>query len=268
MGKTLTCCTHTWRLIFVVLNVIFTIIGLALIGVGIWLIVEGTDYSFITDSLASPAALLIVAGVVTVVISIVGIVGALGMWYCVLVVYICCLAVVIILQITAGILGAVFRDKLSDLVEDGVNRAIKDYSVNDTDTDVNNFIDYIQNEFKCCGFAGPYDWVNTTFFNVTGRTPDSCSCGEQNCDTCILFGVDCDQNITGGNITGGNLVWAKGCNTRVTDRIQDSLGVVIGVGVAFGLFEISGVAIALALCICACMKKSKEDDFAVDDYVY
>ena len=62
------------------------IIGLALIGVGIWLIVEGTDYSFITDSLASPAALLIVAGVVTVVISIVGIVGALGMWYCVLVV--------------------------------------------------------------------------------------------------------------------------------------------------------------------------------------
>jgi hypothetical protein len=87
MGKTLTCCTHTWRLIFIVLNVIFTIIGLALISVGIWLIVRGTDYSFITDSLyASPASLLIVAGIVTVVISIVGIIGALGMWYCVLIV--------------------------------------------------------------------------------------------------------------------------------------------------------------------------------------
>jgi hypothetical protein len=171
--------------------------------------------------------------------------------------------VVIVLQITAGILGAVYRNRLSDIVEDRVNEAIREYSANDTNTDVNNFIDYIQNEFDCCGFTGPYDWVNTTFFNVTGRTPDSCSCEVQNCDTCIPFGVDCDQNIT-----GENLVWTKGCNTSVTDEIQDNLGVVVGVGVAFGLFQISGVAIALALCICACMKKSKEDDFAVDDYVY
>ena len=66
------------------------IVGLALIGVGIWLLVQETDYSFVTDSLyASPAALLIVAGVITVVISIVGVIGALGMWYCVLIVVGC-----------------------------------------------------------------------------------------------------------------------------------------------------------------------------------
>ena len=25
MGKTLTCCTHTWRIIFIVLNIFFTV---------------------------------------------------------------------------------------------------------------------------------------------------------------------------------------------------------------------------------------------------
>jgi hypothetical protein len=86
MGKALTCCTHTWRLVFVVLNILFTMVGLALIGIGIWLIATDATFSFITNSaIASPAALLIVAGVVTAVISVVGIIGAIGMWYCILV---------------------------------------------------------------------------------------------------------------------------------------------------------------------------------------
>ena len=58
-----------------------------MIAIGIWLIVDGSDFDFITEKdYASPAAILIATGVITTVISIVGVIGALGMWYCVLVV--------------------------------------------------------------------------------------------------------------------------------------------------------------------------------------
>ena len=63
------------------------LIGLAMIAVGIWLLVRNQDFDFLTNSIyLSPAVLLIVAGVITVVISVVGIVGAVGMWWCVIVV--------------------------------------------------------------------------------------------------------------------------------------------------------------------------------------
>ena len=58
-----------------------------MIAVGIWLLVRNQDFDFLTNSIyLSPAVLLIVAGVITVVISVVGIVGAVGMWWCVIVV--------------------------------------------------------------------------------------------------------------------------------------------------------------------------------------
>ena len=57
-----------------------------MVAVGIWLLVSERDFDFITDSIyASPAALLIVAGAITVIVSIVGIIGAIGMWWCVIV---------------------------------------------------------------------------------------------------------------------------------------------------------------------------------------
>lgn len=270
MGKTLTCCTHFWRWLFVALNVAFALIGLALIAVGIWLEVIGEDFEFVTESkYASPAVLVIVSGVITVVISVVGVVGAIGMWSCVLIVYISFMAIVVILQIVAGILGFVFQDSLRDAIEDRSFDAISRYTLNGTSADVNRFIDYVQRELDCCGFSGPSDWLDTIFANESLAAfpesptifPESCECNITDCDRCAPFG--------GGTcILNETRIWTQGCNESLTDVLEDNLGIIAGVGVAFGLFEISGVAVALGLCVCACMKRGKDDDIPIDEYVY
>ena len=62
-------------------------IGLTMVAVGIWLLASNQSFDFITDTIyASPAALLIIAGVITVGIALVGILGAAGMWCGVLIV--------------------------------------------------------------------------------------------------------------------------------------------------------------------------------------
>ena len=53
-------------------------IGLALYGVEAWLVVRGFDYTFLTDYLY---ALLFIFPGVAIILSLIGIIGTLGMWY-------------------------------------------------------------------------------------------------------------------------------------------------------------------------------------------
>jgi hypothetical protein len=170
------------------------------------------------------------------------------------------MAIVVIFQIVAGILGAVFRDRVRDVLNDRVNEALDMYNGTETPSDIKTFIDGLQRDFDCCGYNGPGDWLNTTF----GTFPESCRCTVEDCKRCAPFTGNCDPSLA----SNGSFVWIQGCDRSVIEGLEDNLGVVAGVGVSFGLFQLSGVAIALALCICSCMKRKKEDDFPVDDYVY
>ena len=54
------------------------LLGLAAVGIGIWVLVEGNDYDYFLDgAVVIGGTILIIAGVVTIVISAVGILGAI-----------------------------------------------------------------------------------------------------------------------------------------------------------------------------------------------
>ena len=57
------------------------LIGLAILGVGIYLQVVGNNFAFLTgNSFVTGAALLIICGVVTVVVTGLGVLGGIGLW--------------------------------------------------------------------------------------------------------------------------------------------------------------------------------------------
>jgi len=64
------------------------LIGLAILGVGIYLVVVGNNFAFLTGggNFTSGAALLIICGVITVVITGLGILGGIGLWRPILVI--------------------------------------------------------------------------------------------------------------------------------------------------------------------------------------
>ena len=57
-------------------------VGLALLAGGIYLVAIGSTYDFVTgNQYASAAPILIICGAVTMVIAIIGIVAAIGLWW-------------------------------------------------------------------------------------------------------------------------------------------------------------------------------------------
>lgn len=255
------CCVHFWRILFIILNSLFLIIGLALVGLSIYLLASQNDLKFLTgSSIGSGAVLILIAGLITAVISFIGVLGAIGMWPVLLIVYIVLLFVIVVLEIVAGILGFVYRTDLVDASAERAEDAIITYYPEGNvmfSSDVNFIVDFLQTEFMCCGYSGNSDWVGTPYENITGMFPDSC-----NCTTTTTESTEDMMDSTCTELGRVNqTIYSRPCNATFSQFITDNLIIVGGVGIAFGLFEVIGIAVAIALTCCFCYIKRHEEEY-------
>lgn len=95
----------------------------------------------------------------TFVIAFCGCVGALRENTCLLATYAVFLGVILLTELTIGILGFVFKDWVKSQLETELDAMILTYR---DDPDLQSLIDWIQADWlQCCGINGPNDWVNS-----------------------------------------------------------------------------------------------------------
>jgi hypothetical protein len=228
---------------------------LGIIGGGIYLLVQGGTYAFITgNEYAAAAPLLIVCGVITLVIAILGLIAGLTLWWPLFLIYGIILLIVIVLEIVAAILGFVFQSNLEAIYADRFNATIFSYTVNDTTRDVNQFVDAIQTSFRCCGVTRPENWLESTYYETTDTLPPSCSSGcQEDNSTCI------DVATSSGTIRAHMM----GCNGTFFAFVVQNAATIGGVGLAFGLIEVIGMVLGFLLCCCALVAKRRKDDYSI-----
>lgn len=236
--------TSCIRWTFVICNFVFLVAGAIAFGIGVWGVVEGTDYDAITGSeTVSAAALLLVGGIVTFAVASVGIIGACGMWRPLLLIYAIAVALIIILEFVAAIVAFVFVDEITDQIRENMEDAIRDYRFNSTDEDfdedVNDVVNRVQDTFECCGVDNATDWfsINGNFTRDNGNQPPA-SC---NCD---LSDSDCSQFTVNGNTFSA---WSEGCLQQLEDNLEP-VGIAIGVlAIIFAVIEALLILMALGL---------------------
>ena len=252
--------TNCARIVFILLNLFFVLIGAALAGVAGWLIYlgEDNDYSVITGhTLVSGAALLLTAGVITIFIAAVGIVGSCGMWRPLLFVYILMIIFAALIEIAAGITGLVLRDQVANEVKDRMTDAMEDYrassSADDYRRDVNNVVGYVQRTFECCGVNSSVDWfmVNPNATVAEGnRPPRSCGCTVGRQSHCAQFNFTYIPPGSQEERQALYQAWNRGCLSYVRDNLA-TLAITMGaLGFAVAAVELLGVALAIGLFVC------------------
>ncbi|XP_077109215.1 tetraspanin-33-like isoform X3 [Ranitomeya variabilis] len=129
----------------------------------------------VVDSLtADPAILLIVVGMLMFIITFFGCMGALRDVHLLLKIFAGLLIVVLILQLVAAVLGFIFSGMVLDKASAVMLRAIIYYR---EDLDLQNFIDYIQKKFECCGVNSYKDWSRNIYFYCRDANPSLERCG-------------------------------------------------------------------------------------------
>lgn len=151
-------------------NVLFWMFGLSVMAVGVWAWTEKNAFnnlSKLTHLALDPAFALILIGGITFIIGFTGCIGALRENTCLLGSYAVLLAVILVLELTAGVLTFVFKDSIKSQATEGLQTFIVHYR---EDPDQQNLIDWIQEDWlQCCGIRGPEDWDLNNYFNCSSQ---------------------------------------------------------------------------------------------------
>lgn len=240
---------------FIAFNFIFWLSGAAILGVGIWILVDpqiknytkvikdGTkDEEFLKIS----AYILIGFGTFVFLVGFCGCCGAIRNSKCLLGFYIFCLVCVFAGELAAGIYVAVFKNDIDGKLNKGLVDSIK----NNYFGEMGPTWDIIQKELKCCGGNSYLDYENSTWAkNQTHGEKVPLSC-------CVLVN-DKPKNETLCQLAIDNYVNLKGCREALTDWVNSHSAILIGVGCGIAALEIIGLI--CAICFCRHIDREKYD---------
>lgn len=242
------------KYILFVFNIIVALVGLILVGIGIWVLADHRALSYFGHAsnsdqyhlALSSASIVIVVGALSFIVGAVGCCGAIREKMSLLNCYACMTIVLMLFEIIAVILAGVYHSKIHNAMHDEMLKTMRyGYSRNNNDT-VKDAWDVLQHSMKCCGVDGPLDWWNSTWnANETDRTvPDSC-CKYDHGN--VTDRAQCTKDAFSVT-TKSDYVYLKGCWSYL-EWIESHVEVIIAFVVILLLFE-------LALVIMTCCLKA------------
>jgi len=241
------------------LNGIFAVGGLVLIGIGAYVLIEVGEYSVLTNDTfnAIPIAIMVFGGFI-LIMALIGLCGALGNSPCVLKTYSVILTILLLLEITLGIIGFVKKDLVIDLVGDIATESINSWKYDETDGPNEYALawDSIHKSFDCCG-AGEYqpqagfkDWSNQTiglnFLNYAmdqGWAPPPDGSMPKNVEYPVPD--SCCKNLDSDDIKDCGLEYisydkinTKGCVQGLVDWVEDNIAIIAGAAVGMAVIQL------------------------------
>ncbi|XP_019370277.1 PREDICTED: tetraspanin-8 isoform X1 [Gavialis gangeticus] len=218
-----------------IFNFLFWVCGCVILGVSIWIRVnkDAQEDLNIDSSLFAGVDLLIAVGSIIMVLGFLGCCGAVKESQCMLLLFFIGLLLILILQITAGILGAVYRSKVDVFVNQTLVETTKQLQSTESQYQIfqNNF-ETLEQENHCCGLmTGPTDWGT----NFNSDTRKACECPESynKPDVCTSY--------------HGKNIYKKTCGTVIIDYLKDHMIILMGIAFGLAVVEIVGLGFSMGL---------------------
>ena len=247
-------CGTISKVILVLMNVAYIVLGLGFVIVGILFLVQQTEAELVTGNHSLAVGLVLIgAGVFICLVAILGIVAAVGELLSLLTVYLFAMLVLTVLQIAGTVLCMYNKDNIRRNAENKFKEYIskyKDATSDEYDAEINDIVDTLQHALHCCGLKTPYDWAteNADYFLLYGF-PDSCQCDVDYDDsTCVSI----DFDITDDGI------WNKGCNESFYHFVKENILYIGGAAIGVVVIEVIGFVISFGLCLCIISANSTE----------
>jgi hypothetical protein len=246
------CATNTAKYLFFAVNFIFFILGIAVLGVGIYSRVENDTWKDLidTDTMFAAANLLIAGGVIVAIIGFFGCCGAIKEVNWMLIIYSIIVILIFILEIAGGAFAYTKRDLVEEKMINGLTKTVTtNYGVTDNIAakGLAKALDWFQENVKCCGVNKTLDWKTSVWYGKKGgktgtggemKVPDSC---------CKTIKEGCGLDITQYS---SPTIYQDGCVAAGKKFVKDNLYLVGGVGVGIAVVQLLSIVFAICL-ICA-----------------
>ncbi|XP_013919250.1 PREDICTED: CD82 antigen-like [Thamnophis sirtalis] len=238
------------KCLFFFFNVLLFLVGGAMFSIGLWILITKSAYvSLLQSVFDSFQGLLYIFIAVGALAMFLGLWGSLGLYFGVkfaLIAYIPLLIVIVIFHFFPGLF--IKQQKTEDNLNKNVLSLIHNYNPMDQANQHKEIaLDYVQVKLACCGWTGPENWKNNTFFQEKmGTYP--CSCSDHPASFQPALGVCRLNTVSPKSVASDWPVKKQGCRTLVQKwfkKVADALFLVSFVVIAF---EILGIGLAFYIC--------------------
>lgn len=229
------CCDQFSKYIIFFTNLVFFLASLGLIGIGAYLEIALKTYlDFVGNPYLNTSIALIVIGVIMLIISFFGCLGAIKENKCMILTYATFITLITVALIGVAVVIGVFHNQVKTEVERNMVDAMKNYG-KDGHEGVTNTWGYAQKTLRCCGVKGYKDWNEVL---TAGDVPETCcKSPETNCGKGI--GKESESEAR-------NTIYTMGCVDKVQEYVTEYSGPSIGVGV--GVVVLLLISIVMSCC--------------------
>ncbi|KAM4554312.1 CD82 molecule b [Fundulus diaphanus] len=242
MGKG--CITVTKYFLFL-FNLLFFIFGAVIMGFGLWVLFDKESFIAVlqesSNTVKVASYILIGVGSLTMSMGFFGCIGAIYEIRCLLGLYFTCLLLILIAQVTAGVLIYFQRDLLKEEMSKIIQGMIINYTGQNKTTE--HTWDYIQRKMKCCGWTGPGNWSENLLIKNSTQKLYSCSCRNDS-----LPGTDVKEFGLCNSLSAQPPVYETGCITSVERWLLDNCAILLGICVCVAVVELLGMILSMCLC--------------------
>nr|XP_054494573.1 tetraspanin-1 [Agelaius phoeniceus] len=223
------------KVMMILFNLAIFLSGGTLLGVGIWVKVDGESFLKIFGTLSSSilqvvnvAYLLIVIGAILLVIGFLGCYGAQKESKCLLMMFFSVVLIIFIAEVAAAVVALVFTGLAETLLTGLVTPLLKEkYGVDEAFTQIWNVT---MSEVHCCGLNNYTDFNNSYFYDTHHGYPVQCCDTQEPCNSTVAAEVA-----------------VQGCFKQILEEIRTNAGVAGGVAAGIAALEIAAMAVSMYL---------------------
>ena len=245
-------CSSTFKFFVFLLNFIFFLAGVAIIGIGAYMAIKMKDYFdfFATsdvkglENVGLSSYVFIIVGVLVTVISFFGCCAACTDNKCMMGTFATLMGLILIAEVGVAVTLLVYKGQAKDVISEVMKKGMDGYGDPDKEG-VTRGWDEIQETFTCCGVDKPDDWKNQPFQTSVTDAPDSC---------CTVKSEGCGAGKLTSPYTG---LHNKGCLTEFEGFVENNLILVGGVGLAIIFVQL----IAVITGCCLAKKMGDKDNY-------
>ncbi|XP_071421055.1 tetraspanin-1 [Pithys albifrons albifrons] len=224
------------KVMMILFNLAIFLCGGTLLGVGIWVKVDGQSFVDIFGTLSSSilqivnvSYVLIVIGSILLVIGFLGCYGAQKESKCLLMMFFSVVLIIFIVEVAVAVVALVYTSLAESLLSAVVTPILKEkYGVDDTFTHIWNTT---MTKVHCCGLNNYTDFNDSVWYNThDGTYPEPCCDMVKPCNVTVAA----QKNVTG-------------CFDQILEEIRTNAGVAGGVAAGIAALEIAAMAVSMYL---------------------
>ncbi|XP_067321788.1 tetraspanin-15 [Anolis sagrei] len=222
-------------------STVFWLLGAFVLAVGIYAEVERQKYKTLESAFLAPAIILILLGIVMFLVSFVGVLASLRDNLSLLQAFMYILGICLLIELTGGVMALIFRHQTIDFLNDNIRRGIVNYY---DDLDFKNIMDFVQEEFKCCGGEDFKDWSMNQYHDCSAPGPMACGVPYSCCITnkTAVINTMCGYNtIDKERLSVQPFIHVRGCTNAVLIWFLDNYAIMAGILLGILLPQFLGV---------------------------